>query len=420
MFKVTNANEYLVITGLNIPDIKVVRKAIIWPGQRYTQFSLTPLNYTLSLHAMTIEKLEFTLPAVFTIGPEDTPESIMKYARLLAANDAHSIHHIQELVTGIVEGETRVIAAGMTMEEIFKERKFFKEHVLQGVQSELNQFGMIIYNANVKQLQDAPGSEYFKYLRLKSQEGAINQAKVDVAQAQMIGAVGEKEREAEQRKNIIEIEATTVIYEQNRKVDIAKAQSQLETEQTILNNNVKIAEIESEKKAALREAELQRNIEIQNALVTQERERADKLSKTVVEAEMIQALADAELYKAKSQADAKFYEQQRQADAMKVNFEAQAEGLKLLHQAFNGDSNATLQFLMLDRGIYQDLAKANAEAVKGMSPKISVWNTGNENSDTTTQTIRDVYKSLPPLMSIINEQTGIKPPGWVGTLPTEQ
>ncbi|KAI8893401.1 hypothetical protein BC833DRAFT_624917, partial [Globomyces pollinis-pini] len=185
MYRATDANEYLVITGINIQDVKVTKKAMIWPGQRFTKFSLTPMNYTLSLHAMTVEKLEFTLPAVFTIGPEDTPESILKYARLLAANSEQSMKHIQELVTGIVEGETRVIAAGMTMEEIFKERKFFKEHVLQGIQSELTQFGMIIYNANVKQLQDSPGSEYFKYLRLKSQEGAINQAKVDVAQAKM-------------------------------------------------------------------------------------------------------------------------------------------------------------------------------------------------------------------------------------------
>jgi flotillin len=59
--------------------------------------------------------------------------------------------------------------------------------VIKGIQDELVQFGMKIYNANVKQLQDTPGSEYFKYLRLKSQEGAINKAKVDVARARMMG-----------------------------------------------------------------------------------------------------------------------------------------------------------------------------------------------------------------------------------------
>ncbi|KAJ3325759.1 hypothetical protein HDV06_003529 [Boothiomyces sp. JEL0866] len=420
MYKTASANEYLVITGAGIKDVKVARKAMVYPMQKCTKFTITPMNYTLSLHAMTVEKLEFTLPAVFTIGPEDKPESILKYAKLLASNSEKGVKHIQELVTGIVEGETRVIAASMSMEEIFKERKFFKEHVMEGVQSELNQFGMTIYNANIKQLQDAPGSEYFMYLRLKSQEGAINQAKVDVAQAKMLGAVGEKEREAEQRKNIIEIESKTVVYEQNRKVEIVKAQTELETERTIFNNNVRIAEIEAEKRAAVRDAELQREVEIKKALVAQEKARAEKLSKTTVEAEMIQTLAAADLFKKKTEADAYFYTKQKEAEAIQVMYNAQANGIKLLQQAFNGDNAATLQYIMLDRGIFQELAKSNADAVKGMEPKITVWNTGNEagNQDA-GKPIRDIFQTLPPLMSIINDQTGINPPNWIGSLPQQ-
>ncbi|KAJ0965059.1 hypothetical protein J5N97_026197 [Dioscorea zingiberensis] len=42
----------------------------------------------------------------------------------------------------------------MTMEEIFKGTKSFKEEVFEKVQLELNQFGLLIYNANVKQLID--------------------------------------------------------------------------------------------------------------------------------------------------------------------------------------------------------------------------------------------------------------------------
>ncbi|KAJ3310786.1 hypothetical protein HDV04_004651 [Boothiomyces sp. JEL0838] len=420
MYKTASANEYLVITGAGIKDVKVARKSMVYPMQKYTKFTITPMNYTLSLHAMTVEKLEFTLPAVFTIGPEDKPDSILKYAKLLASNSEKGVKHIQELVTGIVEGETRVIAASMSMEEIFKERKFFKEHVMEGVQSELNQFGMTIYNANIKQLQDAPGSEYFMYLRLKSQEGAINQAKVDVAQAKLLGAVGEKEREAEQRKNLIEIESKTVVYEQNRQVEIVKAQTQLETEKTVFQNNVRLAEIEAEKRAAVRDAELQREVEIKRALVAQEKARAEKLSKTTVEAEMIQTLAAADLFKKKTEADAYFYTKQKEAEAIQVMYNAQANGIKMLQQAFNGDNGATLQYIMLDRGIFQELAKSNADAVKGMEPKITVWNTGNDTgSQDAGKPIREIFQTLPPLMSIINDQTGINPPNWIGSLPQQ-
>ena len=60
---------------------------------------------------------------------------------------------------GIIEGETRVLAAELTMEEIFRGTKSFKEKVFTQVQQELNQFGLIIYNANVKQLVDVQGHE---------------------------------------------------------------------------------------------------------------------------------------------------------------------------------------------------------------------------------------------------------------------
>ena len=83
-----------------------------------------------------------------------------------------------------------MIVSGMTMEEIFKERQLFKNKVIENVQTELNQFGLRIYNANVKELQDTAGSEYFKFLSRKAHEGASNQAKIDVANACMMGEIG--------------------------------------------------------------------------------------------------------------------------------------------------------------------------------------------------------------------------------------
>lgn len=148
---------------------------------------------------MTIEKLQFVLPAVFTIGPDNVQDSLKKYALLLSGNPDGSTtskaktmaptqrSHVQDIVKGIIEGETRVIVSSMTMEEIFREREVFKRHVINNVQKELAQFGLRIYNANVKELQDTPGSEYFAFLSRKAHEGASNQAKIDVAEARMRG-----------------------------------------------------------------------------------------------------------------------------------------------------------------------------------------------------------------------------------------
>ena len=56
-------------------------------------------------------------------------------------------------------GETRVLAASLTMKQIFEGTKTFKTQVFDKVQLELDQFGLKIYNANIKQLSDLPGHE---------------------------------------------------------------------------------------------------------------------------------------------------------------------------------------------------------------------------------------------------------------------
>jgi flotillin len=53
-------------------------------------------------------------------------------------------------VVGVIEGETRVLVSSMTMEEIFTEREVFKRRIFRNIQGELQQFGLCIYNANVK------------------------------------------------------------------------------------------------------------------------------------------------------------------------------------------------------------------------------------------------------------------------------
>lgn len=136
--------------------------------------SIAPFDFALNLQAMTIEKLKFSLPAVFTIGPENEQAALRKYALLLSGSSKGSdFHkkadvidparrdHVQDIVKGIIEGETRVIVSGMSMEEIFKERQVFKDRgetcpyrrlcvivllmpsiVIENVQKELEQFGL--------------------------------------------------------------------------------------------------------------------------------------------------------------------------------------------------------------------------------------------------------------------------------------
>lgn len=99
---------------------------------------MSPFDFSLNLQAMTVEKLQFSLPAVFTIGPANNMAALKKFALLLSGNpdkpdpkgtnlmNPTSRHHVQDIVKGIIEGETRVIVSSMSMEEIFKGRQVFK------------------------------------------------------------------------------------------------------------------------------------------------------------------------------------------------------------------------------------------------------------------------------------------------------
>jgi flotillin len=101
-----------------------------------------------------------------------------------------------------------------------------------------------------------------------------------------------------------------------------------------------------------------------------------------------------------------------------------------------GGPQGFLQYLMIQSGTYEKLAKANGQAISGLQPKITVWNTGKvshpsesvcclltrvpgngDASQDTTAPIRNLMQSLPPLFSTIHEQTGISPPAWMAQLP---
>ncbi|XVE61098.1 hypothetical protein DITRI_Ditri06bG0012700 [Diplodiscus trichospermus] len=471
MYKVANASEYLVITGIGIKDIKLAKKAWILPGQSYTVFDVSPVNYTFEVQAMSAEKLPFVLPAVFTIGPRvDDEASLLKYAKLISPHDKLS-NHVKELVQGIIEGETRVLAASMTMEEIFRGTKEFKLEVCEKVQLELNQFGLLIYNANVKQLVDVPGHEYFSYLGQKTQMEAANQAKVDVAEARMKGEIGSKmregqtlqnaarinaetkiistQREGEGKKEEIRVKTEVKVYENQREAELAEANADLAKKKAGWAMEAQVAEVEAAKAVALREAELQREVERMNALTKTEKLKAEFLSQASVDYDTKVQQANWELYQKQKQAEAILYEKEKEAAAQKAIADAtfygrqrvadvelyakqkEAEGLTLLAQAqgvylrtlldaLGGNYAELRDYLMINSGMFQEIAKINAEAVRGLQPKISIWTNGGEAVDggggNAMKEVAGVYRMMPPLFKTVHEQTGMSPPPWMGTL----
>ncbi|KAL2548910.1 Flotillin-like protein 1 [Forsythia ovata] len=100
----------------------------------------------------------------------------------------------------------------------------------------------LIYNANVKQLVDVPGHEYFSYLGQKTQMEAANQAKIDVAEAKMKGEIGAKLQEGKTLQNASKIDAETKIISTQRQEEDKKEEIKVRTDVKVYENQ-KAAEV---------------------------------------------------------------------------------------------------------------------------------------------------------------------------------
>jgi flotillin len=484
-YRIARPDEYLAITGMGIKSVHITKAAWVWPFQRCMRFSVKPHDFAMNMQAMTKEKLQFLLPVIFTVGPdvnarganarwgsddhdeptepgglaagasvrEDRGDALVKYAMLLAESSEEGRNSerafLEGIVKGIIEGETRVLVSAMTMEEIFTERDEFKKRIFRNIQGELSQFGLRIFNANVKELKDAPGSIYFESLSRKAHEGATNQAKIDVAEAQLRGTVGEQERKGQMDREIARINAQTAVQKTERDIERAAAEALLHTKEAELQRDVEIARTQAKRMHESRDEDLKRDVEIKRAAAEIERLRATDVVKASIQRESKQQAADAAAYEIQADAKARYEKAQREADAqaykIKTNADAaayaasksaeadltkklkEAEGVAAMADAYSklagafGGPSGLLQYMMIEKGTYIELAKANAGAVHGMQPKISVWTTGAQGEDAGgaggsgqpgVDTMRNVYQMLPPLMTTIHDQTGITLPEW--------
>ncbi|GKB12838.1 flotillin-like protein 4 [Tanacetum coccineum] len=417
-WRVATASEYLVITGAWIADVKIAKKAWILPGQFSGKFDISPVNYTFEVQAMSAEKLPFILPAVFTIGPQaEDRASLYKYAKLTTCKEKDE-SHMQELVKGIIEGETRVLAASMTMEEIFRGTKEFKKEVFDKVQLELNQFGLKIYNANSLWMFHGPLGEVGS--KFRDGQTLQNAAKID-ADTKIIMT----QRQGEGKKEEIKVKTEVKVFENEREAEVAKANADLAMKKAKWAQNSQMAEVEAKKAVALREAELQKGVEVMNALTQTEKLKAEFLTKASVEYETKVQETNWELYKKQKDAEATLYQKEKEAQAQKAIAEAafyapQAAKISKLMAALGGNYGAVRDCLLIDGGMYQELAKINGDAVKGMQPKISIWTGANGSGEGgdggAMKEVAGVYKMLAPMFDTVHDQLQMLPPPWLGKI----
>ena len=442
-YKTSKSHQWLVRTGLGIKHPQVIKNCVKFPFQNVQVVDMTPTSIRVIVNAMSIEKMDMIIPAVYTIGPKNDVESIRKYSTFLLEQNTSDIDVLKR---GIIEGETRALTANMSIEDIFKGRSEFKSDITMNIAKQLDQYGLEIYNANIEELKDSPSSNYFSSLAQKKNAEAKNKALIDVAEQNKVGIVGETERKSEERKQVANFNAQAVLVENTKQEEMIISKTSVEktrAEQYFIEQQAKI---KTEQETELVKIKLQQDVETERQKLELNKKRATELISSQIKAEtqiketegdvksqqltadvglyktrqLVEAerlTADLELYKnAKSsegqklQSDAELYRNQLQAQGILAKFDAQSQGTQKLINSFAGDTKGLLSFLMIERGLYEKIAETSADAIRGLQPKITIW---THDPQIANNTISNLGKSIIPMLDTIKDQTGYSLPDWM-------
>jgi flotillin len=447
---------------------------LIWPLiQDYSYMSLTPMTISIPLqNALSMQNIRINVPSTFTVGVSTEPGIMTNAAeRLLHLKQSD----IEEMAKEIIFGQLRLTVASLTIEQINQDRERFLDSIRENVAPELNKVGLYLINVNLTDITDE--SDYIESIGKKAASEAINQAKVDVAEQDKLGSIGEavatkekeikvavnvaesekgkKEAEAGQRIFVQQQEASATIgeAEANRNKEIKVAENvaeaekgkkhaeadrriyvqQQEAEAVSGENKAKasIADAEAElamKKAeALQKGEVARReaeVEIQKAQYRAEHERltAEEVLQQEINKRKVEIAAEAEAEKirreAKGEADAILMKYQAEAEGIKQVLESKASGYLELIRGCNGDAKAAATLLMTEK--IEEIVAKQVEVIKNLKiDKITVWDSGNGDNSSTANFLQSLIKTVPPLHDVA-EMAGVDLPKYLGEIKDKE
>jgi flotillin len=504
-FKVVPANQFMAKTGFLVDKVHVSRKTIQWPFQVIKKFDMHPLTYQFTgTNIMSKEMIGFELPVKFNIAPihpDDNHQGFVNYATRVGGMTSDEVH---ALIENIIIGKTREFTSNMTIEDIVRDKNAFKKGVVAHIEAELEENGFKATSANISDIKDPPGVDYFKNLMRKATSEANSTSSIAVAEAEKTRIVGEKDREVETRKQQSTLEATAKEVESKQNQNVSEYERDLKIMRTNNKQKERMAEIEAHQVTQMRQIEVESKLNFHKQQQELEKLRSEKVIKATAEAEAVlktaQMEADAVRIKAEARAtavkigaDADLFEKTRKAEAdliaaskkaeadlytktrdaeadfitktkeadaalfartkeadgvlfyeskkaeatkltaeadlvaqrnhaigVQANLEAQAEGLRKMYETSHENPEMATFYLAIkeggifkEGGLFDNMGKHQAAAINGLQPKIHIWNTGADAKNPYTDVISSLVKTSPPLLDVLQQQTGIKLPSWV-------
>jgi flotillin len=400
--------------------------ALVWPLiQDYAFMSLTPMTIPIPLQkALSLQNIRINVPSTFTVGIS-TEETIMNAAaeRLLRL----SAEQIEDMAREIIFGQLRLTVASLTIEQINQDRESFLESIRKNVAPELNKIGLYLINVNITDITDESG--YIDSIGKKAASEAINQAKVDVADQDKKGAIGEAEatREktirvaenvAESEKGKKKAEADQRIYVQGQEAQAIEGENKAAADIAAYNAELAVKQAESLQRGEVAKREAEVEIQKAQAKAEQERLTAAEVVRQEIDKQKVEIAAEAEAEKtrreAKGVADAILFKYEAEAEGIRKVLDSKAAGYLELVKGCNGDAKAVATLLMTEK--IEQIVKMQVEAIKNIKiDKVTVWDGGGKDGTATANFLSGLVKSLPPLHEVA-EMAGIELPKYLGEM----
>jgi flotillin len=303
----------------------------------------------------------------------------------------------------------------MDIEEINADRDKFLTNISQNVETELEKIGLRLLNVNITDIKDESG--YLEALGKRAAAEAINKARIQVAEKERDGAVGEANARQQQRIQVAQANARAVEGENVARVTVANSTAEMRQRSAEAERIATAAE-KVQSAHALEEAyRAEQAAEVSRAERERATQTADIVVKTEIEKKKIEIEADAQAEKArreaKGQADATFATMEAQARGINEILTKQAAGFGQLVNAAGGDAMKAATLLIVEK--LPEIVKTQVEAIKNIKiDEVVVWDnqTGNGQSST-ANFLSSLIGSVPPLQNLFT-MAGMQLPEILG------
>ena len=402
--------------------------ALVWPLiQDYAYISLKPMTININLEkALSLQNIRINVPSTFTIGVSTEPAIMANAAERLLG---FKVDDIEEMAKEIIFGQLRLTVATLTIEQINQDRDSFLELIQKNVGQEMRKVGLYLINVNIADITDE--SDYIESIGKKAASTAVEQARIDVANAQRDGAIGQakadrakeievaqntaeaekgrKAAEADQRVYVEQQEAMAVAGENSAQAEIARANADLDEAKASAKQRADTATAKAE-------------AEIQKAVYEEQEEtlRATEIARETIAKQQVEIAAEADAQRqrliARGEADAILAKYEAEAEGIQKVLESKAKGYSNLVASASGDPKAAATLLMVEK--IEEMVKAQTEAIRNLKiDKITVWDSGNnaDGNSATSNFVSSLVQSLPPIHDVA-KMSGVELPDFLGSM----